>query len=115
MPLPDHRDQRAWDGLVRGPSFRFGVEAETAPRDAQALTRRILTKARDGEVDGVILLVRATLQTRRFLAEAGDWLTGSFPMDGGRALELLAAGVTPGGNAVVVLPPRRRNAGIPSA
>lgn len=107
VPLPDHGDLRAWDAMIRGSAFRFGVEAETAPRDAQALTRRILAKARDSEVDGVILLVRATLQTRRFLAETRDWLSGSFPVDGKRALELLAAGASPGGNAVVVLPPSR--------
>ena len=110
VPLPTRGDPRAWDGLVRGPDFRYGVEAETAPRDAQALVRRILAKERDGEVDGVILLLRATLQTRRFLTEAGTWLASSFPVVGSRALELLAAGVAPGGNAVVVLPARRRPA-----
>jgi transcriptional regulator with XRE-family HTH domain len=112
VPLPIRGDPRAWDGLIRGPEFRYGVEAETAPRDAQALVRRILAKERDSAVDGVILLVRATLQTRRFLAEAGDWLVSSFPVEGSRALELLAAGVAPGGNSVVVLPPRRRRAGL---
>jgi transcriptional regulator with XRE-family HTH domain len=112
VPLPTRGDPRAWDGLIRGPDFRYGVEAETAPRDAQALVRRILAKERDGEVDGAILLVRATLQTRRFLGEAGDWLASSFPVEGSRALELLAAGVAPGGNAVVVLPPRRRRTGL---
>jgi transcriptional regulator with XRE-family HTH domain len=109
VPLPSPRDLRAWDGVIRGSSFCYGVEAETAPRDAQALTRRILAKVRDSHVDGAILLVRTTLQTRRFLAEAGDWLVGSFPVEGSRALELLAAGVSPGGNAVVVLPARPRD------
>jgi transcriptional regulator with XRE-family HTH domain len=108
VPLPDPGDRRGWDGFVRGPGFRYGIEAETAPRDAQALTRRIQAKARDGDVDGVVLVLRGTRQTRRFLGEAGDWLRGAFPVDGSRALELLAAGADPGGSSVVVLPPRRR-------
>jgi transcriptional regulator with XRE-family HTH domain len=114
VPLPTRGDPRAWDGIVRGSEFIYGVEAETAPHDAQALLRRIHAKERDSDVDGVILLVRATLQTRRFLAEARDLLADSFPVDGSRALELLGAGVAPGGNAVIVLPPRRPRASRPS-
>lgn len=41
VPLPAAGDQRAWDGLVRGPGWRYGVEVETAPRDGQATTRRL--------------------------------------------------------------------------
>lgn len=107
VPLPIPGDQRAWDALVRGSDFRVAVEAETVPRDAQALIRRISLKARDSDIDSVILLVRDTERTRRFLRESGPLLAAQFPMPGRRALELLAAGAAPGGGAVVMLPKRR--------
>lgn len=106
VPFPAPGDRRSWDALIRGPSWRYGVEAETAPRDAQALTRRLGLKQRDGDVDGVILLLRSTVQTRRFLLEAGDLLNDAYPVPGLRALELLRAGVDPGGGSVIVLSSR---------
>ena len=113
VPLPSLGDRRAWDALVRGDGWRYGVEAETAPRDAQAVVRRLELKRRDGAVDAVLLVLRQTVQTRRFLAEAGGLLRAAFPVDGLRALELLGAGVDPGGSAMIVLPGRPANA--PSA
>jgi transcriptional regulator with XRE-family HTH domain len=106
VPLPIPGDLRSWDALVRGDGWRYGVEAETAPRDAQSVLRRMQLKQRDGGVGGVLLVVRRTQQTRRFIREAGELLRTVFPVDGDRALELLRAGVDPGGNAVVVLPLR---------
>ena len=42
VPFPRHGDLRAWDALVDGLGWRYGVEAETAPDDAQATARRVL-------------------------------------------------------------------------
>src|SRR5206468_1267450 len=81
VPLPIPGDRRAWDGLIRGPGWRFGVEAETAPRDSQSAARRLQLKERDSGVDGVLLVVRRTVQTRRFLAVATEHLLGAFPID----------------------------------
>lgn len=106
VPMPISGDQRSWDALVSGHGWRYGVEAETAPRDSQSIARRTQLKQRDAQVEGVLLVLRRTVQTRRFLAEAAGHLRDAFPMDGVRALELLHAGVDPGGSAVVVLPPR---------
>ena len=109
VPLPVPGDRRAWDALVSGAReagsvpWRFGVEAETAPRDVQALARRLSLKARDGRVDGVILVLPRTRRTRVFLREAAPLLAADFPVPGSRALELLAAGVAPGGNSIVVI------------
>ena len=108
VPMPQRGDQRAWDLVIRGDGWRTGVEAETGPRDGQALTRRILTKQRDSDMPSTILLLRATVQTRRFLEEGGELLRSSFPVDGSMALGRLRTGQDPGGNAVIVLPPRRR-------
>jgi hypothetical protein len=103
VPLPGPHDLRAWDGLIRGSGWQYGVEAETHPTDSQALVRRLELKVRDGRVKGVILVLPATRHTRLFLAAAGDLLSGSFPLPGGRALELLRSGVHPGASAIVVL------------
>ncbi len=104
VPLPRPGVQRAWDALIAvGSAWRYGVEAETGPRDSQALTRRLNLKQRDGEVDGVILLLPVSRRSRQFLQSAGETLRLSFPVDGRRALELLTAGVDPGGSAVIVI------------
>jgi len=103
VPLPRPGDQRAWDALVTGPGWRLGVEAETAPRDGQALARRLELKRRDGDVQGVILAVPNTRRTRIFLRETGTLIADNFPVTGERALELLGAGVSPGGSAIVVV------------
>lgn len=108
VPLPIPGDRRSWDAVIHGDRWTFGVEAETAPRDAQSVARRLHLKERDGRVDGVLLVLRRTVQTRRFIGEAGDLLRGAFPVDGRRAAELLRAGVHPGGNAIIVLPRRSR-------
>ncbi len=118
VPLPIAGDQRAWDATTSGPNWCFGVEAETLPRDAQALVRRLQLKQRDGDVNGVLLVVRDTRRTREFLHAAGDELAGAFPFSGRRASELLAAGIQPEGSAVVLVgrglapPARPRSARI---
>jgi transcriptional regulator with XRE-family HTH domain len=104
VPLPRPGDQRAWDAMISiGSEWRYGVEAETAPRDSQALTRRLKAMERDGQVDGVILVLPVTRRSREFLAAAAETLRPSFPVDGRRALELLAAGIDPGGSAIVLV------------
>jgi transcriptional regulator with XRE-family HTH domain len=103
VPLPRPGDPRAWDALLTGTGWRFGVEAETAPRDGQALARRLELKRRDGEVDGVILALPNTRRTRLFLREFAMTVADNFPVAGERALELLGAGVSPGASAVVVV------------
>ena len=103
VPLPAAGDLRAWDAMVRGPGWRYGTEAETHPTDAQALSRRTELKHRDGHVDGVLLVLPDTRHVRLFLAAAADVLMPSYPVPGRRALELLSAGIDPGGSSVIVL------------
>ncbi len=106
VPLPMVGDQRAWDAMVRGSGWRFGVEAETAPRDGQALVRRLQLKERDGAVDGVLLAVRDTRTVRLFLEEAAGILRPMFPITSREALAKLRAGMAPTGNAIVIVPRR---------
>lgn len=101
VPLPIVGDQRAWDGLIVGDGWRYGVEAETAPLDAQALGRRLALKARDGGVDGLILLLPRTRRTREFVRDARESLILSFPGSETYTLELLAAGTCPSASTIV--------------
>ncbi len=103
VPLPLVGDLRAWDALVRGRTWRCGVEAETHPTDLQALERRLALKQRDGAVDMVLLLLLDSRHNRRLVREHADALHDRFPVAGSRAIELLAAGTSPGENAVVML------------
>jgi transcriptional regulator with XRE-family HTH domain len=101
VPLPIEGDRRAWDGMIVGEGWRVGVEAETAPRDAQALVRRIALKSRDGGVEVVILVVPRTRAARDFLRNASGTLSPAFPGSGARTLILLGAGSRPPASAVV--------------
>jgi transcriptional regulator with XRE-family HTH domain len=103
VSFPGPGDRRAWDALVSGPGWRMGVEAETRPRDLQALERRLELKLRDGDVDRLCLLLLDSRYNRELLRAHGDALAGRFPIAGRRALELLRAGVDPGGNTIIVL------------
>jgi transcriptional regulator with XRE-family HTH domain len=103
VPLPGAADLRAWDGQVTGGGWRVGVEAETRPTDLQALQRRLSLKLRDGGVDALLLVLSDTRHNRDLLRAHGDELVQRFPVPGRRAMELLAAGVDPGGSSIVLL------------
>ncbi len=103
VPLPVPGDQRAWDMLIRGDGWRYGVEAELNPVDGQALIRRLMLKARDGRVDGVLLLLPETRHARDFRREFGPLLAGAFPGTPAAALKRLDAGLDPGGGAVITI------------
>ena len=103
VPLPLRGDLRAWDAVVAVGRHSMGVEAETRPRDMQALERRLALKMRDGGMGSVILLLAATRNNRLLLRTHGDALAERFPVPGPRALELLRAGILPGGSAIIQL------------
>ena len=107
VPLPIPGDLRAWGGMIRGSGWRFGVEAESAPRDGQALTRRLQLKIRDGDVDGLILLVRDTRQTRAFRKAAAVELAALLPRSGRDIMRALRRGERPPGSGIVVVARRR--------
>jgi len=96
VPFPVPGDQRAWDAIVGGSQWRYGVEAETAPRDGQALARRLAIRQRDALVDGVLLVLPRSRRVRAFLAASQEYLGAALPVAGPVALARLAAGVDPG-------------------
>jgi hypothetical protein len=103
LPRPGAVDLRAWDAAIDGANVRVRVDAETRLGDAQAVTRRVAAKRRDGDADCVILLLSDTRHHRHLLAEIGDGLRGSFPISQRAALAALRAGRSPGGDALIVL------------
>lgn len=103
IPFPGPNDRRAWDAVIFGPVWRCGVEAETRPRDRQALERRLSLKERDGDVTVLCLLLLDSRHNRDFIRANRDVLEARFPLPARRALELLRAGVEPSGNTILLL------------
>jgi transcriptional regulator with XRE-family HTH domain len=103
VPLPVPGDPRAWDATIRGETFRAGVEGETRFRDQQALDRRLAFKERDGGMDRLILLLLDSRANREAVRFQREWVSQRFPVQGSRARQLLAAGLDPGGNALIML------------
>jgi transcriptional regulator with XRE-family HTH domain len=100
VPLPIPGDRRAWDAVIRGVGWQVPVEAETRPRDLQALDRRIALKLRDSGLEEVLLVLLDSATNRRLVAEA---MPSGSSFDGRSALARLAEGRYPGGSAVVLL------------
>ena len=96
-------DLRAWDAVISCPGWRYGVEAETRLSDWQALLRRVTLKVRDGDTDGVLLVVWRTRSNATVLRSLGDVIDSAFPVPGKVALERLAGGVDPGGTSLILL------------
>lgn len=115
VPFPIPGDQRAWDGMIAGVDWRFGVEVETAPNDAQALARRLTLRLRDGDVDGLVLVVRDGPRIRDFLAGGEAVLRPLFPLSPRHALAALREGFRPPGNAIIPLRQTTAAARRPSA
>lgn len=103
VPLPNPGDARAWDAMLQGRDWRCGVEAETAPRDVQALARRLTHKLRDGHVDGVLLVLPRTRRVREFLEVGRPLLEPILPVAGRVALARLGRGENPGGSSIIVV------------
>jgi transcriptional regulator with XRE-family HTH domain len=103
VPLRTPGDRRAWDAVVSGARWRHGIEAETRPRDLQALERRLALKLRDGDVSSMSLLLLDSRHNRDFIRAHGAALRERFAIDARRTLALLAGGLDPGGNSVLLL------------
>lgn len=103
VPMPIAGDLRGWDAMIRGDGWMIAVEAETRPRDLQALERRVALKQRDSGIEDTILLLKDSRNNRALARTYGDALHERFPVPGRRALELLTAGVFPGGSTLILL------------
>jgi transcriptional regulator with XRE-family HTH domain len=96
-------DLRAFDALLRNEHVQVAVEAITRLHDAQAQLRAATLKQRDGRVDRLVLVVKASHANRRALSSAQDLLATTFPLSTKATLAALAAGEDPGQNGIVLL------------
>lgn len=103
VPIGTTGDRRAWDATIRGRDFVVAVEAETRPRDIQALERRINLKRRDSAVDAVVLLLTESRANVDLMREFGEILASNYPVSARRALRALANGEDPSGSSVIRL------------
>jgi transcriptional regulator with XRE-family HTH domain len=104
VPIGGVGDLRAWDAVVVIGPTRIAVEAETRPRDLQALLRRIALKRRDDPgIHSVVLLLAATRHNRDLVREYGPALLVDFAVAGEEMLAALAGGRAPAGSAVVMV------------
>jgi hypothetical protein len=71
--------------------------------DVQALDRRISLKARDGQIDRVILLVADSEANRRALRLHREALRASFPLDSRAILRAIREGRCPSASGILVL------------
>jgi transcriptional regulator with XRE-family HTH domain len=101
FPIPG--DRRAWDGMATLHGRRAGCEAETHPRDTQALERRLALKLRDGGVDILLLIVPDTRGNRRLLEAHREVLRSLLPLDTRQVLAALSRGELPERSGLVVI------------
>lgn len=104
VPLPQVGDDRAWDAVLLVEGARIAIEAETRPRDAQALQRRLALKRRDDPgIDSALLVLAATRYNRRLLRDHGEALRADLPLDGAPVLRALTEGRDPHGSGIVMV------------
>jgi transcriptional regulator with XRE-family HTH domain len=103
VPVPIDGDRRAWDLQIVGAPKLIGLEAETRIVDCQALQRRIALKARDSNIERVILLVSDTRANRAAIRAAEASFREMFPVPARDALRALREGRDPGGWAIIML------------
>ncbi len=81
-PAPDPGRSAGLGRIVGLNGRRAGCEAETRLADVQALERRLALKARDGDVDVVVLIVADTAHNRAVLERERGTLRALLPLEG---------------------------------
>jgi transcriptional regulator with XRE-family HTH domain len=101
--VPVAGDQRAADAVIRAPSVSIMIEAFTRIADGQAQLRAVRLKARDMEIERIIIVVGATPSNRRAMAAAADVVASDFPLGTKAVIRALSEGRDPGANGIVTL------------
>lgn len=102
VPVPIAGDMRSADAMVTVAEGDILVEAETRVDDIQAVTRKVLAKARDLGAIRTVLLLADTRHHRRML-EGHPELRERFPVGTRACLAALVQGRDPGGDCLVLL------------
>ena len=101
VPVADSGDARAFDAVLEARGVRIAIEAETRVRDVQALLRRVQLKLRDGRVDRLVVVVRATRANRAAIEVAAPLLRDALPAGSRACLRALAHAEDPGANGLL--------------
>lgn len=101
--MPISGDLRAADALLAIPGCRCVVEVITRLADFQAQLRSARRKVRDLRAHRLILVLAGTDTNRRAIRDAGSAVDTAFPIRTKQALDLLARGVDPGADALILL------------
>lgn len=88
-------DQRSWDATIADANETMGVEVEMRIYDAQAQTRRVHLKWRDGGVSRLLLVIADTKGNRRALRDFGEYFADIPRLRTSEVLATLAAGRLP--------------------
>lgn len=102
VPIPRPGDQRALDAVLTVPGGRIGLEFYVRLADCQAQLRAAHLKQRDADLEGMVIVVKATHANRRALREAAPAISDTFPGSTRRLLAILAAGELPAANGVIL-------------
>ena len=102
VPIPIPGDLRAVDVVLEG-VCAIAVEVITRLRDIQSELRAAQVKQRDLGADRLVIVLAATHANRKALADARPSLEAAFDLDSQRTLRMLAAGMDPGRDAIVLL------------
>ena len=104
VPLPAPGDRRTWDCGLLLRTQRDAVEAETHPRDVQALQRRVQLKRKDDPTaEHVLLVLSDTRYNRNLMREHGEALRADLPGDPREILAALKAGEPIRQSAILLL------------
>ena len=102
-PINLINDLPAFDALLRNERATVAVEAITRLHDTQAQLRAATLKQRDGRIERLVIVLRASDANRRALTLAGDVLATAFPLGTKATLAALTSGRDPGANGIVLL------------
>jgi len=103
VPMAIPGDRRAWDVLVTLDGRRAGCEGETLLSDAQALTRKLALKLRDGGADVLVLIVSDTAHNRAFLDLHREALRPLLPRDGSEIRRALRLARLPSASGLILM------------
>lgn len=98
----DASDRRAFDATLDLPGG-CALEFITRFYDCQAQLRSALLKRRDSGLARLIIVVKDTNANRRAVGAASDIIATTFPIGTRAALNALAQGADPGGNALIFI------------
>ncbi len=99
----DPRDARAWDAVIVVAGCRCALEFVTRFHDCEAQLRQFQLKLRDGDVQRLVVVVKASRANRRAIGVAADLVATAYPLGTRQVMRALARGEAPGSNGLALI------------